>query len=93
MKMNWTTLLVFMTSYVPFAHASSEPTKSPSTAMLIALGISLAALAYAGNKWRSWYVGFQVGDASGSEFFSALKWSTIGAMVTVTSLWIALQFK
>lgn len=75
--------------YAPIASAGTNQLKPGDTAALIAFGISFTALAYAGNKWRSWYVGFQVGGASGSEFLSALKWSAIGVVIVVASFGVA----
>ena len=78
--------------YAPIALAATDQSKPGDTGILVALGISLAALAYCGNKWRLWWFGFQIGDASGSEFLSALKWTLIGAVVVVASFGIEAQF-
>lgn len=77
----------------PVALAGIDQSTSSETAFMIAMGVSLAVLAYCGNKWRAWWLGFQIGDATASEFLSALKWSVIGAAVVGSSIWIAMQFK
>lgn len=79
--------------YAPIALAGTDQSKPGDTAFMIALGVSFAALAYCGNRWRRWWLGFQVGDATALEFLGALKWSAIAAVVTVASLWAAVQFK
>lgn len=86
-------MAVLWTVYAPQALAGTGQSTPGDTAMLVALGLSLAALAYCGNRWRRWWLGFQVGDATASEFLGALKWSAIAAVVTVASLWAAVQFK
>lgn len=66
--------------------ASTSESKASETVTLISLGLSLAAIAYAGNKWRLWWWGFQIGQASGAEFLSAVKWSLIGLVVVAASI-------
>lgn len=85
-------LAALWTVYAPQALAGTDQSKPGDTAGMIALGVSFAALVYCGNKWRLWWWGFQVGDASGSEFLSAMKWSLIGVVVVVASFGIAVQF-
>lgn len=86
-------LVGLLSAYVPFALADTNESKPGEAAGLTALCVSFAAIAYAGNKWRLWWFGFQIGDASGSEFVGALKWSVIGGVVVAASFWIAAQFK
>jgi hypothetical protein len=83
---NALTLLTLLGVYTQPALADTSESKPGETFALIALGISLAAIAYAGNKWRLWWFGFQIGDASGAEFLSAMKWSLIGLVVVAASI-------
>lgn len=93
MKNYLAVLAAFWTIYAPVALAGTEQSKPGDTGFMIALGVSFAALAYAANKWRAWWLGFQIGDATASEFLSAMKWSVIGAVVVAASFGIAMQFK
>lgn len=72
--------------------AGTNGSKASETVTLISLGICLAAFAYAANKWRLWWFGFQIGDASGAEFLSAVKWTLIGLVVVAASISIHALF-
>lgn len=79
---------------VPTAFAATKQQNSSyDTALMIAVMASLIALAYAGNRWRLWFWGFRIGDASGSDFMLALKWSAIAAVVVIASFSVAGLFK
>ncbi|HFL2835535.1 TPA: hypothetical protein ACSPMQ_004146 [Pseudomonas aeruginosa] len=80
--------------FVPTAFAATKQQNSSyDTALMIAVMASLIALAYAGNRWRLWFWGFRIGDASGSDFMLALKWSLIAAVVVGASFTLAGLFK
>lgn len=79
-------LLASFSIYAQPALAGTNGSKANETVGLISLGVCLAAFAYAGNKWRMWWFGFQIGEASGAEFVSALKWSLIGLVVVAASI-------
>lgn len=85
--------LVLLCGFVPTAFAATKQQSGNDTAFVIALVASLIALAYAGNRWRLWYWGFRIGDASGSDFILALKWSLIAAVVVIASFTLAGLFK
>lgn len=78
---------------VPTAFAATKQQSGNDTAFVIALVASLIALVYAGNRWRLWYWGFRIGDASGSDFLLAMKWSLIAAVVVGASFTLAGFFK
>lgn len=87
-------ILPLICGFVPTAFAASkQQSSSYDTALMTAVMISLIALAYAGNRWRLWFWGFRLGDASGSDFILALKWSAIAAVVVVASFSVAGLFK
>ncbi|HBP5565088.1 TPA: hypothetical protein L6B76_11310 [Pseudomonas aeruginosa] len=87
-------ILPLLSGFVPTAFAATKQQNSSyDTALMIAIGLSLASLAYAGNRWRLWYWGFRIGDASGSDFMLALKWSAIAAVVVIASFSVAGLFK
>lgn len=80
--------------FVPTAFAATKQQNSSyDTALMIAVTASLTALAYAGNRWRLWYWGFRIGDASGSDFLLAMKWSLIAAVVVGVSFTLVGFFK
>ncbi|MBG6288499.1 hypothetical protein I5I61_13690 [Pseudomonas nitroreducens] len=80
-------------SYVPFVFAATKESSAYDTVFSVGLIVSLLALAYCGNRWRLWWFGVQVGDASGREFMLALKWSLISPVVAGLAYWIAGLFK
>lgn len=80
------TLLGLLGIYAQPAWASASESKPGETFALVLFGICLVVLAYASNKWRIWWFGLQGGDASGSEFLSALKWSLIGLVAVVVTI-------
>ena len=87
-------ILPLVSGFVPTAFAATKQQNSSyDTALMIAVMTSLIALAYAGNRWRLWYWGFRIGDASGSDFMLAMKWSLIAAIVVTASFSVAGLFK
>ena len=87
-------ILPLLSGFVPTTFAATKQQNSSyDTALMIAVMASLIALAYAGNRWRLWYWGFRIGDASGSDFLSAMKWSLIAAVVVAVSFTVAGFFK
>ena len=79
--------------YVPFVFAATKESSAYDMASATGLFISLLAFAYCGNRWRLWWVGFQIGAADGREFMLALKWSLIAAVVVDASFTLAGLFK
>ncbi|MCT7339660.1 hypothetical protein N5K55_00360 [Pseudomonas aeruginosa] len=87
-------ILPLVSAFVPTVFAANKQQNgSYDTALMIAVITSLIVLAYAGNRWRLWYWGFRIGDASGSDFVSAMKWSLIAAVVVIASFSVAGLFK
>ncbi|RUC69073.1 hypothetical protein [Pseudomonas aeruginosa] len=87
-------ILPLVSGFVPTVFAATKQQNSSyDTALMIAVMVSLIALAYAGNRWRLWFWGFRIGDASGSDFLLALKWSAIAAVVVIASFSVAGLFK
>ncbi|WP_134163361.1 hypothetical protein [Pseudomonas citronellolis] len=87
-------ILPLVCGFVPTAFAATTKQQSNyDTAIGVAFMVSLIALAYAANRWRLWCWGFRIGDASGSDFLLALKWSAIAAVVVVASFSVASLFK
>ncbi|WP_325437978.1 hypothetical protein [Pseudomonas nitroreducens] len=87
-------ILPLLCGFVPTAFAATKQQNSSyDTALMIAIGLSLASLAYAGNRWRLWLWGFRIGDASGLDFMLAMKWSLIAAVVVIASFSVAGLFK
>ncbi|WP_426778803.1 hypothetical protein [Pseudomonas aeruginosa] len=79
--------------YVPFVFAATKQSSTHDTAFVIALIVAMLVLAYCGNRWRLWWIGFQIGAADGREFMLALKWSVISPVIAGLALWIAGLFK
>ncbi|MGP3841911.1 hypothetical protein [Pseudomonas aeruginosa] len=87
-------ILPLVSAFVPTVFAANKQQNgSYDTALMIAVITSLIVLAYAGNRWHLWYWGFRIGDASGSDFVSAMKWSLIAAVVVIASFSVAGLFK
>lgn len=87
-------ILPLVCGFVPTAFAATKQQNSSyDTAVGVAVIASLMVLAYAGNRWRLWFWGFRIGDASGSDFMLALKWSAIAAVVVIASFSVAGLFK
>lgn len=87
-------ILPLVCGVVPPAFAATgQQSSSYDTALMFAVMVSLIALAYAGNRWRLWFWGFRIGDASGSDFLLAMKWSAIAAVVVIVSFSVAGLFK
>lgn len=83
------TLLIGCTAYIPAAFAGTKSHQDSQTTFFILCALILPVLAYTGNKWRMWWVGFQFGSADKSDFFSSFKWTL--ASVVWTGL-VALMF-
>lgn len=79
--------------FVPAAFAATKQQSNYDTATGVALVVSLLVLSYAANRWRLWVWGFRIGDASGSDFLLAMKWSAIAAVVVIVSFSVAGLFK
>lgn len=86
-------ILPLVCGFVPTAFAATKQGGSNDSAFAIAVLVSLIAFAYAGNRWRLWFWGFRIGDASGSDFLLALKWSAIAVVVVAASFSLAGLFK
>jgi hypothetical protein len=87
-------ILLLVCGFVPTAFADTKQQNSSyDTAIGVAVIASLMVLAYAGNRWRLWFWGFRIGDASGSDFLLAMKWSAIAAVVVIVSFSVAGLFK
>ncbi|MCA6826698.1 hypothetical protein [Pseudomonas aeruginosa] len=87
-------ILPLVCGFVPTAFAATKQQNSSyDTAIGVAVIASLMVLAYAGNRWRLWFWGFRIGDASGSDFLLAMKWSAIAAVVVIVSFSVAGLFK
>lgn len=80
-------------AYVPIVSANSQQRSPYESVYLVALLVSLVALAYCANRWRLWWLGVQIGEASGREFMLALKWSVISPGVAIFAFWVAEYFK
>jgi len=79
-------ILLLACGFVPTAFAAANQPTRNDVVFGVAFTVSLIAVAYAGNRWRLWFWGFRIGDARGSDFLLALKWSAIAAVVVVVSV-------
>ncbi len=92
-KMRKVVFAALACGYVPFVFAATKESSAYDMASATGLFISLLAFAYCGNRWRLWWIGFQIGAADGREFMLALKWSAISPVVAGLAFWIAGLFK
>lgn len=75
------------------AVSASQTGNDTSDQMLWAFLLAAPPVAYAGNKWWRWGLGFRLGAASGASFFAALKWTLIAAAwaaVVMVVAWLML---
>lgn len=81
-QLRWLALTTIATA--SNAVSAAQTGSGSSDQMLWAFLLAAPPVAYAGNKWWRWGLGFRLGAASGTGFLSALKWSLIAAV------WVAI---
>lgn len=78
----WLTTMIIATA--SSAVSAAQTGNGTSDQMLWAFLLVAPPVAYAGNKWWRWGMGFRFGNANGAVFLSALKWSLIA------TVWVAI---